>query len=152
MVRINPRAEEVGFSGCDRVYDRNILALSNHLINTMLAVSSRRTKQAPATRKGCLRYQQKELMQPAWHGSKCLQAGLPRADEHFESLQLSGRHEIILDVVASHVLIRANQIQELVFVPRRRKGKKELVCASLRIADECQSACIRQLCVAKKIA
>ena len=47
------------------------------------------------------------------------------------------------------VLIRANQIQELVVVPRRRKGKEELVRAGLRIADECQSACIRQLCVAK---
>src|SRR5262245_56009018 len=43
------------------------------------------------------------------------------------------RHEIILDVVASHVFIRANQIHELVFLSRRRKGKKELVCASLRM-------------------
>jgi hypothetical protein len=53
------------------------------------------------------------------------------------------RHEIVLDVVAPHVLIRANQIQKLVFVPRRRKGKEELVRAGLRIADECQSVCIR---------
>jgi hypothetical protein len=44
------------------------------------------------------------------------------------------------------------KIQELVFVPRRRKGKKELVGAGLRIADACQSPCIRQLCVAKQIA
>jgi hypothetical protein len=62
------------------------------------------------------------------------------------------RHEIVLDVVAPHLLIRANQIQKLGFVPRRRKGKKELVRAGLRIADECQSACVRQLCVAKQIA
>src|SRR5580704_11811768 len=40
----------------------------------------------------------------------------------------------------------------MVLVPRRRKGKKELVRAGLRIPDECQSACIRQLCVAKQIA
>ena len=33
-----------------------------------------------------------------------------------------------------------------------RKGKKELVSAGLRITDECQSSCIRQLCVAKQIA
>jgi len=49
-------------------------------------------------------------------------------------------------------LIRANPVQKPVFVPRRRKGKKEFVRASLRIADECQSSCIRQLYVAKQIA
>ena len=40
----------------------------------------------------------------------------------------------------------------MVFVPRRQKGKKELVRAGLRIAEECQSACIRHLCVAKQMA
>jgi len=38
------------------------------------------------------------------------------------------------------------------WLERRRKGKKELVRAGLGIADECQSARIRQLCVAKQIA
>lgn len=38
------------------------------------------------------------------------------------------------------------------FLCKRRKGKKELVSAGIRIVDDCQSACLRQLGVAKQMA
>src|SRR5580692_8413700 len=38
----------------------------------------------------------------------------------------------------------------MVFVRRRQKRKKELVSAGIRIADECQNTCVRQLCIANE--
>ena len=45
-----------------------------------------------------------------------------------------------------------DQIQELVFFSRGRKREKEFVRAGVRIAEECQQACVGQMCVAAQIA
>src|SRR5713101_4065844 len=47
--------------------------------------------------------------------------------ERISSLNLlsCGRHKVVLDVVVPHVLIRANQTQELILLLRTRKGKEE---------------------------
>jgi hypothetical protein len=43
-------------------------------------------------------------------------------------------------------------MQELVFFGRGRKREKEFVRAGVRIAEECQLACVGQICVAAQIA
>jgi hypothetical protein len=63
-----------------------------------------------------------------------------------------GRSKIILGVVVPQILIRADQSQELVFFSRGRKREKELVRAGVRIAEECQQACVGQMCVAAQVA